>query len=230
MVMRDTDEPRRSGAALFAAAIAIIGIAALTVDFTRSLVQSLADGHDVPAAVFMYLRFFTILTNGGVAALMAVTAVAFWRRVPPPPASAYRAALVYMVVTCAAYEILLRHLWSPQGLQFCTDLTFHDVQPALTVMFWVLCAPKSKLQWHTLPWLLLYPTIYFAGTIVAGRYGAGYPYDFLDAAKLGYPLVLVIGLAFLCVFLALGALATLAGRTVRDDRSTGVSRRFSFCR
>ncbi len=228
--MRDTGGPGRLVSAWFAAAIAFTGAATLAVDFTRSLVHSLSKGQTVAEAVFAYVRFFTILTNGGVAALMALTAIALWRRAVPPPASAYRAALVYMIVTCAAYEVLLRHLWSPQGLQFVSDLIFHDVQPALTVLFWMLCAPKAELRWTTLPWLLLYPLLYFIVTIVAGQFGAGYPYNFLDAATLGYPAVLGIGLAFLCVFLGFGALATSAARLLRDGRPATASRRSSSCR
>ena len=212
---------------MFAAAIALLGIVTLAVDFARSLVDSVAMGRSVSEAVLAYLRFFTILTNGGVATLMAVTAVALWRRVAPPPAGAYRAATVYMIVTCGAYEMLLRRHWSPQGLQLCSDIIFHDVQPALTVIFWVLCAPKNQLRLTTLPWLISYPAIYFALTIVVGLLGAGYPYDFLDAARLGYPTVLTIGMAFLCVFFGLGAIATTAAGVITGDRWTAVLRRFS---
>ena len=215
---------RQRGAVAFATAIAIIGVTTVSVDFARSLIASLAKGQTVLGAVFIYVRYFTVLTNAGVAALMAATAIALARRTALPPASTYRAAMVYMVVTCATYEILLRHLWSPQGLQFVTDIMFHDVQPTLTVIFWVLYAPKTTLKLATLPWLLIYPTLYFVLTLVAGLYGAGYPYDFLDAGKLGYPVVAGIAVVFLGIFFGLGALATLAAKIITGGRSQAVSR------
>lgn len=214
---------QRSWAPLvFSSLIAGLGWSALAIDFTGVLSRSLTERRDLVEAVFNYFRFFTILTNCGVAALMTGTAVSMFRDKPLLPPSFYRAALVYMVVTCLTYELLLRPLWSPRGLQFWTDLTFHDIHPALTLLFWVFCAPKRALRWHGLPWLLAYPAVYFTAVEVAGALGASYPYHFLDAAKLGLPVVLAIGAAFLAVFLALGSAVTAVARLLKDGPSAAV--------
>ena len=69
-----------------------------------------------------------------------------------------------------------------------------------------------------------YPALYFAVTRAAGAAGAGYPYDFLDAGRLGYPAVVAVGVAFLAAFYALGALVTMAAR-LTDGRSAADARR-----
>ena len=129
-----------------------------------------------------------------------------------PPAGVYNAALAYAGVTCVTYELLLRGLWSPHGVQFYTDLTMHDIVPAAVLLFWLTFAPRGDARWADILWLLIYPAAYLAATLVAGAFGEGYPYDFLDAGKLGYGLVAVVTLVFLAIFCALGLATTAASR------------------
>ena len=222
---RETGGSRRAAArsgtarACFAGAIAAIGWTALAIDFGQLLLRFRAVGRSPFEAALAYLRYFTILTNGGVAVLMSVTAFAWlWPRLDPRP-GLFRAALVYMAVTGLTYEGLLRGLWSPTGLQFWTDLTFHDIQPALTLLFWASAAPKQGLRWTTLPWLLVYPAVYFVVTLTLGAVGAGYTYPFLDAARLGAPAVCVVGVVFMAAFLGLGAAITVAAPLLNYGRS-----------
>ena len=209
----------------FAALIALIGWTTLAIDGSRVLAHALETGHPLPDALFRYFRYFTVLTNAGVAGLMTATALGIWRETAIPSAAVFRAALVYMAVTSAAYEVLLRRLWSPTGVQFWTDLAFHDVQPGLVLLFWLGMAPKANLRWRDLPWLLAYPTAYFIVVLVAGAKGGGYPYFFLNPTRLGYAAVVEIAGAFLAVFLALGAIATAAARAFMDDHSAAAWRR-----
>ena len=106
-------------------------------------------------------------------------------RTLPAGRRSYRAALVYMIVTCMTLRgCLLRRLWSPQGVQFATDLVFHDVQPALTaaVLARLRAEAGSAMAQH--PWLLVSPPRSTSpSSLVTGALGAGYPYGFLDAAK-----------------------------------------------
>lgn len=213
--------PPSYGMVVAAGVLAGIGWTALAVDFLRTLLHAVLLHESMPRVLFGYFRFFTILTNVFVAGLMSATAARAVRVRPLPRPSLFRAATVYAIVMGVTYEVLLRHLWSPKGVQFATDLAFHDLVPALTVLFWMIYAPK-RLQWRDLPWLLAYPLGYFAVTLVDGALGAGYPYDFLDAGRLGYPSVIVIGVAFLAAFLLLGAVLTVAGRAITGGRRTAV--------
>ena len=199
-------------ALVLATVVAVLGWTALAADFSTALARSMAAGHGVLRSVLAYVRFFTIQSNCGLAVLMTMAVLALLRQRRMPSAGVFRAVLVYMAVTCVTYELLLRGTWSPKGVQFLTDLAFHDLQPALTLLFWIAFAPKRELLWRDLPWVLVYPALYLAVTLAAGALGAGYPYDFLNPGLFGYAGLTGIAAVFLVVFLALGSLATLAGR------------------
>lgn len=200
------------GAVILAATMALLGWGAVAIECVISLHKSLAEGRGLAEALFLFLRYFTILTNIGIALLMTITAGRLSRGRPLPPASLYAAALVYIVIVSITYEAMLRRLWSPQGVQFYTDMTMHDVIPLLSLWFWIAFAPKAPLGWgDPLRWLA-FPAVYFAVTLGAGRLGASYPYGFLDPDKLGYTGVVVNGVAFLAAFFGLGlAIKAVAG-------------------
>ena len=202
----------RAAGACLAALIACAGWIALVTELAMSLERSLAHGIALPQALFMFLRYFTILTNIGVAILMTWTVVQLVGARALPRAGVYNAALAYAGVTCLTYEALLRGLWSPQGVQFYTDLTMHDLVPAATLLFWLTFAPRGDARWRDVPWLLAYPTAYFAVTLLAGALGEGYPYDFLDAGRLGYGVVSLVAAVFLAIFFALGLATTAVSR------------------
>lgn len=203
----------RFGAGL-ATAIACLGWAALAVEFAISMTKSLAKGRSLAEALFLFFRYFTILTNIGVAVLMTVTVIRTLRSRPLPPARLYAVALVYITVVFVTYEAMLRGQWSPRGIQFYTDLTIHDVVPVLSVVFWFAFAPKQGLRWVDALALLIFPAIYFAVTLFAGVMGQDYPYGFLDVSKLGYPGVLTTAVWFLAIFYTLGLAAIAFGRSV----------------
>ncbi len=203
---------RRSSGAWLAAIIAVCGWAALLTELAMSLESALAHGIALPQALFLFLRFFTILTNIGIAVLMTWTAGRLIMRGSLPPPGVYNAALAYAGVTCVTYELLLRGLWSPRGVQFYSDLTMHDVVPATMLLFWLSYAPRSNAHWRDVLWLLAYPAAYFAATLVAGALGEGYPYDFLDASRLGYGVVAAVAVVFLAIFFTLGLATTAASR------------------
>ena len=197
---------------LLAAAIALLGGAALCVDFAISMTNAIASGRGLPAALFLYFRYFTILTTLGITLLMLLTVACVLRRRRLPHAAFYNGGLVYALVMMVTYEVLLRSQWTPRGLQKLTDTTFHDAVPSLTLVFWLVCAPRGDTRWTDALWMLCFPALYFAVTLLGGVLGAGYPYDFLDVARLGYPVVLLVALLFLAIFFALGLAVTAAAR------------------
>lgn len=211
-------------AAALAVLIAVLGWGALVIDGTTVIQRNLSQGHGLPQALFLWFRYFTILTNIGVATLMTVTAARLYRHRPLPSAMFYASALVYILVVCATYEAVLRTSWTPRGMGFDTDLTFHDIVPALVLIFWMAYAPKRGLGWRYSLLMLIYPGLYLAGTLVAGALGEPYPYSFLDVSKIGYPAVAVTGLVFLVIFYALG-LATITASRRKRFKVLGPSRR-----
>ena len=200
-----------------AAFIAGLAWLALGVEFVRTIRGALADGHGLLESFYFYIRYFTILTNIGVAALMSVTASRMRSGAALPPARLHAFALVYIIVVCVTYEALLRAEWSPQGLQFVSDLTMHDIVPVLTLLFfWIGFAPKRGMRWRDPVLLLIYPALYLVATLIAGLCGEDYPYFFLDASRLGYVAVLRTSAVFLLVFYGLGVCLTALARSRAD--------------
>ena len=202
--------------ATFAAIIAVLAWLALGTDFVRAMRISMADGYGLVQAFYLYIRYFTILTNLGIAVLMSMTAVGPWRGVALPPARAYAFALVYAIVVCVTYEALLRSQWSPRGLQFLTDMMMHDILPVLTLLFWIGFAPKHGMRWRDPALLLIYPAFYLVATVIGGALGQGYPYFFLDPSRIGYVQVTRVDVIFLLAFYGLGASVTALARSRAD--------------
>lgn len=201
-----------------AAGIAAIGWAALTIEFDRSVVASLAKGRSLAEALFLYFRFFTNLTNIGIAALMSVTVACRLTQQQQPVARLFNAGLVYILVTGVTYEFMLRSHWSPAGLQYWTDLAVHDIVPILTLIFWIAFAPRDGTHWRDALLMTAYPAMFFAMTLAAGALGEGYPYNFLNVDNLGLGNVLLVALVFLAIFYVLGLVATALSMSWDESR------------
>jgi hypothetical protein len=90
-----------------------------------------------------------------------------------------------------AYNLLLRHLWQPEGWQFVADELLHDMVPVLYIAYWWRCVPKGSLRLGHIGLWMIYPLVYFAYVLLRGDLLAAYPYPFIDVASLGYPQVFI---------------------------------------
>jgi hypothetical protein len=98
---------------------------------------------------------------------------------------------VSIAVVGLTYNVLLRHLWHPEGWQWIADELMHDVMPLLFLAYWWVGGPKGTLRLrHILLWVI-YPLVYFAYSLLRGHLLAVYPYPFVDVEKLGYPQVFI---------------------------------------
>ncbi|MGX5817421.1 Pr6Pr family membrane protein [Chitinophaga lutea] len=142
--------------------------------------------------IVRFFGYFTITTNILAALCLTLTALGI-RSALSRPSSVY-ALTVYMLIVGIVYNIVLRPLWAPQGLQRLVDELLHSVQPVLLLLFWIFFTPKADLERRDfVPWLL-YPIIYMAYIITLGAFTGHYPYPFADAGVLGYPRALMNGL------------------------------------
>ena len=197
---------------VLAAVACLVGIVALAIEARISFRDSFAEGRGLAESTFLYLRYFTILTNLVLVWLHGTTAFRLVRGRRLPAGGIYNACLVYAAVTGITYELLLRASWSPQGEQFVSDLMVHDIVPLLTLAIWLLAAPRTGVGWRDPFAMLAYPAAYLAVTLVAGACGEGYPYGFLSVTRIGLRDVLLVSLAFLAVFLVLGVVVTAAAK------------------
>lgn len=167
-----------------------------------------------------YISFFTILTN-------LLVAVAFTTRfaAPSSKAGAYffkprilTAITLYIVVVGLVYNVVLRWLWQPKGLQLLADNLLHVVTPVLCLVYWLLFYRKSTLRWQTPFAWLWYPGIYLAYVLVRGAVTNQYPYPFINVVQIGYPKAFINAAVMLAVFVGLGILLVVVTR-LRQNRS-----------
>ncbi|MBC3363081.1 Pr6Pr family membrane protein [Pseudomonas sp. SWRI154] len=140
-----------------------------------------------------FLSFFTVLTNTLAAVVLTweltrrESAARRWFLRP-----AVRSGIaVSIALVGLAYNLLLRHLWQPEGWQFVADELLHDVMPVLFLIYWWRCVPKGTLRLGHIGLWVIYPLVYFGYVLFRGGLLAAYPYPFIDVANLGYPQVLV---------------------------------------
>lgn len=195
-----------------AALIATLGWLALAIQL-HILIGSVPT---ITGAVVKFLGYFTILTN----ILIAVSMTACARRSGFFARPAVSAALAtYIATVLLVYEVLLRSLWQPTGLQFVADLLLHNVVPIVYLGWWLAFVLKGQLQWHDVRLWLLYPAGYALYAIVRGELLGDYPYPFIDVIALGalrvalnVALLLVLFVGVGCLFIAIDR---VIGRRVR---------------
>lgn len=150
-------------------------------------------GASLLGGLINFFSFFTVLTNTLVVVVLSYALVqrdsAAKRFFLAPGISSGIA--VSIVVVSLAYNLLLRHLWQPEGFQFVADELLHDVMPALFFIFWWRCVPKGSLRFKHIGAWVIYPLVYFAYVLLRGHLLGQYQYPFIDVDALGYPQVFV---------------------------------------
>jgi hypothetical protein len=126
--------------------------------------------------------------------------------------SSQAAIAVYIFVVGLVYNLILRKLWAPQGLQLIVDNILHSGVPLIYVLYWIAFVPKKDLRWMDAVRWLYYPALYFLWVIILGALTRFYPYPFIDVNVLGYPKMFMHACILLIVFLSLGLLAVAMGK------------------
>lgn len=190
---------------IFLVILIIPGCFALAAQFYLIIVNRVAS---IGETVIRYFSFFTILTNLLVAVcctslllLPSSKLGRFFSR-----ATTLTAITVYISVVAIIYNIILRFLWKPEGLQLIVDELLHTIIPIVFLVMWFIFTNKATLKWQNIfPWLL-YPLIYIAYILMRGTLSGFYPYPFINVTELGYNKVLINSIGILFVFLFLSFL------------------------
>jgi hypothetical protein len=200
---------------IYAAVGAFLGWFALALQLYLMLVR---DPAGMLGVVITYFSFFTILTNFLVALVFTAAAVSpraargQWLLRPSVQAS----TAVYIAIVGIVYQILLRHLWNPQGAQWVADLLLHSIIPVGYVLYWWLFATREDLSWKNAIGWLVYPGAYLVYILARGAVSGLYPYTFVDVTSLGYGGVLARSAALMMVFLGMGLLIIAIARGKRN--------------
>jgi hypothetical protein len=176
----------------------------------------------LPETIVRFFSFFTILTN--ILAAICFTTVAmktsestngFFSR--PTTLSA---VTIYIIVVGIVYNIVLRFLWTPQGLQRFVDELLHSFIPVLFLLFWILFVPKQQLQWkHIFIWLV-YPLIYLLFILLRGASSGFYPYPFINVSEIGYAKAIINSVVLCGCFLGLSALLIGVAKRIKRHSAT----------
>jgi len=208
--------------ALFAALLGGFGLA-LQLWFSIRMTE--ANGGTVLAGVWLFLGFYTILSNLLVVGVLSAAATSsrgslgtFLTR-----PGVQTAAAMSIVIVSAIYNLMLRQLWSPSGWLLVADVIVHDAMPLLYLVYWWLAVPKGALRWsQALVWQS-YPAGYFLYVLLRGAANGWYPYPFLDVRALGYLQVLLDAIGVLAAFIVVALLLVALGRWQARRRAPAVA-------
>lgn len=170
-----------------------------------------------PETIVRFFSYYTILTNLLVACCF--TALVFKREHAKSAfftnSRVLGATAVYITVVGAVYNIILRYLWVPQGLQLVVDELLHTVDPLYFLTFWMIFAPKAGLTWkHVFSWMI-YPLVYLIFILVRGAFSGFYPYPFINVTDLGWNHVLRNSAAITAAFVILSLIIIGISKAVR---------------
>ena len=199
---------------------AALGWFAIIFQFYLIIVNRIAS---ITETIIRFFSFFTILTNILVAlcfTFLLLKPNSKWGKFFARPAT-QTALTAYIAVVGIIYNVILRFLWSPQGLQLIVDELLHTVIPIWFILYWFIFVSKETLKWNIFPWLI-YPVIYCIYTLIRGAIFGFYPYPFIDVNVLGYNKVLINIAGMVFVFLVVSLLLVGIAKLIKrepDDRN-----------
>jgi hypothetical protein len=191
---------------------ALTGVVALIGDFSYTLgTSTFAIGN-----FFSYFTVQSIILGILVFVIGAVNAL----RQPVDPLWLDMVRLIattFMIVSGIVFAFILIEgtvrgvpVWSPWSSQI-----LHFWLPGFALLDWLL-APGRDAPWKTIPWVLVFPTVWVVFTMVRGAFVFWYPYFFLDPAIVEIPFEFGLYLlAIVAVFTVTTALLLAISRLPR---------------
>lgn len=182
-----------------AALLAALAWAALALQLALSLRLSTANGNGALHGLWVFLAYFTVLSN----LLIALLATAGARRSDGGTELRWRGCAVTAIALVGlGYHLLLRNAWNPQGAQWLADMLLHYAVPLAALAWWLAIPPRTRIPAAAPLLWLAWPAGYFAYALLRGQASGFYPYYFIDVGKLGIARVLLHAGGLLIAFLA----------------------------
>jgi hypothetical protein len=202
----------------YAAAAALAGWVGLAIQQYLIFYSRWTSGASLMGGLINFFSFFTVLTNTLAVVVLSYALVnrpSAARRFFLAPAVSSGIA-VSIVVVGLAYNLLLRHLWQPEGFQFIADELLHDVMPVLFAVYWWRYVPKGQLRFTHIGLWVIYPLVYFGYALLRGDLLGQYQYPFIDVSTLGYPQVFVNAGGILAGFVLIAAMVVGVDKSLRS--------------
>jgi hypothetical protein len=167
--------------------------------------------------LFRFFAYFTVDTNIIVALcftfIFSGPKYRFSRFFSKP--STITAITVYITIVGIVYNVILRSLWAPTGLQMIVDELLHTVIPALVIVFWLVFIPIEQLKWKNAFLWLIYPILYMGYALIHGAITKFYPYPFVNVNELGLSKALINAGAILLIILILSLAMIGSGKLMK---------------
>lgn len=163
----------------------------------------------VTETIIRFFSFFTILTNILVAVYFTIKALG---RDQLDKAGLLTAITVYITIVGLVYQVLLRHIWQPTGMQMVVDELLHSVNPLLVISYWYLFEKKFFVHYKEVFKWMIYPVVYLVYILTRGSFSGFYPYPFINVSEIGISQTLLNGLFLLLFFYAVSVLFIFIGR------------------
>ena len=172
-------------------------------------------GGSLGEGVWRYLCYFTVLTNTFVAVVLARAALKPEDRTGLNAPRFELMAVTSILFVGAVYNILLAHLWDPQGLRKFNDVILHNVSPLVFALFWALRG-HGALTWRDAAFTAIWPAAYTLYAQIRGAADGFYPYFFTDPTRASWVQVLGNMAGLMAVFVVAALLLVgLANTRVR---------------
>ncbi|MDO9553548.1 Pr6Pr family membrane protein [Rhodonellum sp.] len=168
----------------------------------------------VPETIIRFFSFFTILTNTLVAIYFTLQALGSGKKIWINKTGDLTAITIYILVVGLVYQLILRQIWEPTGMQKIVDELLHSINPILVLVYWVMYENKKSLSWPLTPKWLIYPLVYLVFILIRGGISGFYPYPFVNVMELGLQQVSINAFFLMLLFLGLSAVFVALGKII----------------
>ena len=189
---------------IFALIIAGLSIFAVSMQYILML-QNITE--NIMESSIRFFSYFTILTNSMVAWFFISTLIN-----KNLNSSKLTAVTVYITIVGLVYQLVLRQLWKPSGMQYLVDECLHSIVPLLVIIFWSLYSKNMLTPYRRITKWLLYPFLYFLFILARGSISGFYPYPFIDVSTIGYEKTMLNALLVLLLFIAIAVIFLFIGK------------------
>ncbi len=198
---------------------AIIGWLAILTSYFLMIKNRVAP---VAETTIRFFSFFTILTNLLITIYFsyhAITRNFSQKKIFGKPGS-LSAIAVYITIVGLVYQVTLRHIWNPTGLQMIVEEVLHLVIPVCVIAFWYFFENKKVINWGQIPKWLIYPLIYLIYVLLRGKISGFYPYPFINVSVLGLQRVLQNSIILVALFLTFSMIFVGIGKLLSKNKRT----------
>ena len=170
----------------------------------------------IPEIIIRFFSFFTILTN--LLVVLFFTYKTFNPSIKTfkifDQKGALTAITTFILIVGIVYQLVLRGLWEPKGLQRIVDEFLHAVIPIYVLIYWIRFSKKEKITFREVTVWLLYPVVYLIFILIRGHFSNHYPYPFVNVSVIGYTQALMNSLLITLFSMSIMGILIFIGRKI----------------